>query len=239
MNIRQTIAASAVALAALGVSTANASIFVSTQDDIFLAGYTGTIPSGSLSGTYPYFENQTTGTYGNTNPGAGNLPYAVSAPGGHVTISNVSTETGTSCGTGCNFVMTANGETQYSSSTSVTYGPAYDSISGYSVVSYTGNRLALVGDWGTATGAGATPFFIGNAGGTFTAPAGDTVLYLGTVDAFGNSPYGAGTYNDNQGGFFLTASVPEPAIWTMMLLGFFGLGFMLRRTRNALTLASV
>jgi PEP-CTERM motif len=42
------------------------------------------------------------------------------------------------------------------------------------------------------------------------------------------SPYGAG-----QGGIKLGGSVPEPATWAMMLVGFGGLGAMLRRARRA------
>jgi PEP-CTERM motif len=41
------------------------------------------------------------------------------------------------------------------------------------------------------------------------------------------SPYGSG-----QGGIKLGGSVPEPAVWTMMMVGFGGLGAMLRRARR-------
>jgi len=56
---------------------------------------------------------------------------------------------------------------------------------------------------------------------TFTATSGSTNIQLAEL-------YGA-----SNGGVFLdnvsVAAVPEPATWTMMLLGFLGIGFMVRR----------
>ena len=54
--------------------------------------------------------------------------------------------------------------------------------------------------------------------------AGD-IVYHGTLDARTNG--------------FAIAALPEPATWTMLLLGFFGLGFMVRsaRRKNAIAVA--
>jgi hypothetical protein len=73
---------------------------------------------------------------------------------------------------------------------------------------------------------------------TFTAPTTATRLYLGGIDAFGFNGL-TGYYNDNAGEFDVTAHLsgggtPEPATWAMMLLGFFGLGGMLRACKTRL-----
>jgi hypothetical protein len=39
--------------------------------------------------------------------------------------------------------------------------------------------------------------------------------------------------------FTLTAAVPEPSTWAMMILGFCGLGFLACRRRNAQALSAV
>jgi hypothetical protein len=43
--------------------------------------------------------------------------------------------------------------------------------------------------------------------------------------------------NDGPDSFFLTAAVPEPGTWAMMLLGFAGVGFMAYRRKNQFRLA--
>lgn len=220
----------ALAAYAMGAVAAQANVIVvSAKDDIFLAGLAAA-PTGMVGS---YFPNQTGGVFGNTNPGAGLLPYVLSFTGGSVTLSAVAvtTGTGTSCGSGCAVNdHGAVGNSNYSSPTTVVDGP-------YSVTSYTGYTLGLVGAWGksgtppTVDPSPQTAFLIG-AGGTFLAPAGDNILFLGTVDAFGGSKY-AGTYNDNQGGFDVAVSIPEPASWALMGIGFAGLGFTAyRRTRT-------
>jgi hypothetical protein len=51
-----------------------------------------------------------------------------------------------------------------------------------------------------------------------------------------NPPNAGGYYNDPQAGplttFGVTAAVPEPSTWAMMILGFFGIGFMTYRQRK-------
>jgi len=235
-KLKPLFAAAAFAAVAINATGAQA-LFVSATDDIFLAGATATYPAGSVAGaTYTYFSAQTAA---NALPGAGAYPVSVYEASGVFVLSAVTTSPQTSCGIGCNSVTDATGETLYSNASTVTYGPAHDGVSGYYVDQYTGNRLALVGVWGnsiTGVAPGTDPFFIGNGGLTLTAPSGDNVLYLGTVDAFGGSPNGTGTYNDNTGGFTLTVSaVPEPSTWAMMILGFFGIGFLAYRRKSLST----
>jgi len=69
-------------------------------------------------------------------------------------------------------------------------------------------------------------FEIGN-GGVFTVPVGATELYLGTVDSY--------QYNNNLGAFSAQVSVPEPATWALMLVGFGGLGVAMRSRRKLAT----
>jgi len=63
---------------------------------------------------------------------------------------------------------------------------------------------------------------------------------LGIPD--GDSSGTVGDYSDNSGSlgvdFTISAAVPEPSTWAMIMLGFFGLGLMSRRRRNALGLAA-
>jgi hypothetical protein len=53
---------------------------------------------------------------------------------------------------------------------------------------------------------------------------------LNTIDVIGLSR-GNGSYGGNA--TFVPAPVPEPAAWALMLVGFAGVGFQLRRKRNA------
>jgi hypothetical protein len=68
------------------------------------------------------------------------------------------------------------------------------------------------------------------AGGSFVVPTGTTELYLATVDGE--------QWNDNTGAFTASVSVPEPAAWAMMLLGFGGIGTALRSRRRPSGLAA-
>lgn len=79
--------------------------------------------------------------------------------------------------------------------------------------------------------ADANPFKIG-ASDTVTVPVGATALFFGLPDASGfNGP--SGFYSDNDGSFTVNISaVPEPSTWVMMILGFFGVGYMAYRRKQ-------
>ncbi|MEO8894957.1 MAG: PEPxxWA-CTERM sorting domain-containing protein [Rhizomicrobium sp.] len=72
-------------------------------------------------------------------------------------------------------------------------------------------------------------------------------LYYGPTSGYpSQSPLAAASayIDDNAEGAqftnfaFLASGVPEPATWAMLLIGFGGVGFMLRRQRTRETLAS-
>jgi hypothetical protein len=95
------------------------------------------------------------------------------------------------------------------------------------------DQVFFIGDGLTGDGTGTTQAFI--------APSGTGALYLGISDACRYNG-GPSCYGDNYGNFSVTAtsSVPEPATWAMMLLGFGGLGFVgyRRALKGAATLAA-
>jgi hypothetical protein len=223
IGLARPLAAVALAAYAMGAVAAHAGVITLTLPataDIFLAGQT-TVPAQGSEGSF--FPQQTAG--GNFNNGAGTLPEKVTVGPGGVIVS----ATGTwSCGVGC----TSNGP---AGSTQWTLGVSTKTIGPFTVASYTGvTTLALVGAWGGSDPSTAA-FLIGAGPVVLKPPAGDDVLYLGTVDAFGQSggtEY-AGTYNDNIGQLGITVtSIAEPASWALMVLGFAGLGFAgYRRTR--------
>jgi hypothetical protein len=205
----------------MGAVAAHASVITLTLPataDIFLAGQTS-VPAPGSEGLY--FPAQTL----KPGNGAGTLPDKVTVGPGGVIVS----ATGTwNCGVGC----TSNGP---AGSTQWTLGVSTKTIGPFTVASYTGvTTLALVGAW-CGSHPSTAAFLIGAGPVVLKPPAGDDVLYLGTVDAFGQSggtEY-AGTYNDNIGQLGITVtSIAEPASWALMVLGFAGLGFAgYRRTR--------
>jgi hypothetical protein len=203
MNALKLLGFGALMGAVLASNAASAATYtVYATDDIFLAGQTS-VPSGfPASGSY------------DGGVGAGTLPVAISVTAG---------ETFSLAATGV--VSCCNGSISNDPN-----GPnggglgGGTSISGYgNVGAYTsGTELALLGVFNS----GPTPWtaFQVGASDTVKVPTGASILYLGFADAFGFS--GApGTYNDNTGSLAVTASVPEPSTWAMMLLGFAGLSF--------------
>jgi hypothetical protein len=102
-----------------------------------------------------------------------------------------------------------------------------DYTGGYSFAAFSpGLRQAFfIGDGLTGTGSGSAQHFF--------VPTGATRLFLGSSD-------GSGWY-DNSGSFSVTvdgpglavAGVPEPSAWALMIVGFGGAGFMIRRRARA------
>jgi hypothetical protein len=88
---------------------------------------------------------------------------------------------------------------------------------------YTFNYGALVGEVGPVPGGGPgdTFFLIGTGPTTETGLSGE--VYVGYWDSI---------YSDNSGTQSLSISVPEPAAWALMLVGFAGLGVALRTRRR-------
>ena len=80
----------------------------------------------------------------------------------------------------------------------------------------------------TSTGTGITLDML-----TPILQAGETYRFTYTFNA-GN---GGGTASGN--GSFITAAVPEPATWAMMLFGFGGIGLAMRRRRRGLAFAQI
>jgi hypothetical protein len=196
------------ALATLFIGTMSASassILVDAKSDIFLAGQT-TVPT-----TFPF-------NSGASGPGAGQLPVAFAVTPGetlHITATGL-----VSC---CLNVSPYSGPDGNGSTPNIN---GYGNVAGFNTA---GEAMALVGVFdGTTTPW--TPFFIGSSD-TVVVPVGATTLYLGLPDALGYSG-DPGYYNDNTGSFDVTISaVPEPVTWAMMLVGFFGLGLVVRSTR--------
>jgi hypothetical protein len=70
-------------------------------------------------------------------------------------------------------------------------------------------------------------------GGIFTSDPGPINLFFGV-----NSPLGFELGGpSNEGTVEVTAAVPEPSTWAMMVLGFVGLGFMARRRKSKMVLS--
>jgi hypothetical protein len=90
------------------------------------------------------------------------------------------------------------------------------------------NQIFIIGDGLTGDGTGATQ--------TFFAPAGATMLYIASADSIGGSTGNEGALQVTfTGATLVSGAVPEPATWAMMLVGFGGVGMMLRsRTRRQL-----
>jgi hypothetical protein len=103
-------------------------------------------------------------------------------------------------------------------------GQGFDGTSGVGSGSYVEHTLA---DWGDILGGTVIGIGIGQGGGAgtgFHAYADNLAL---------NTTQGSFSYD-----FQAPAAVPEPATWAMMLFGFGGVGFQLRRKRSALVAQS-
>lgn len=87
-------------------------------------------------------------------------------------------------------------------------------------------EMHTVADWGTQLGANwfVSAFGIGNGSG---AGMGFDALADNLTLATSNTQFGTQSYD-----FQAVPAVPEPATWGMMLLGFGGIGFQMRRSRK-------
>src|SRR5947209_8412733 len=83
----------------------------------------------------------------------------------------------------------------------------------------------------TATNNGGVQINFSNPTQLFTYPGGAFTLMVNNVSVSGS------TDGSRISGFIQTLPVPEPATWTLMLLGFGGMGMALRRSRRRPALA--
>ncbi len=99
---------------------------------------------------------------------------------------------------------------------------------GNGIGNYSGATFALAGVF--TGGASSIPFTVG-VGGNFLVPTGATKFYFGIPDAFGFNG-DVDYYFDNNGSFSVTTSVPEPASWALMIVGFGLVGATMRRRQG-------
>jgi hypothetical protein len=103
---------------------------------------------------------------------------------------------------------------------------------------YSGPSFALTGVYTDSTGHPIGPIFVIGAGSPtvpFVVPVNATELFFGIPDGLGFEG-ASGYYADNSGSFTVNvSSVPEPATWAMMILGFMGVGFMAYRGKGRST----
>jgi hypothetical protein len=198
------------ALTAALVSTAAHAVTVDGTSDIFAAGLSS-IPTGDGgNGTAPGYISVTAGE-----------TIKITASGTVFCCDTAPTPGGTSPD-GFN-------PNPFSSSTPPSTISANSDLvaSGSTVGTYTGNAFALAGVFNVP---GSTPIDIGSSA-SLLVPTGATELFLGFADASGFNGL-SGDYSDNAGSLTVTAAVPEPSTWAMMIFGFFGLGFMAYRRKQ-------
>ena len=187
MNFRQTIMASAVALAAMGASAA----YADTYDFTFL----------SLDGVYSINDGVfTTDASNNILSASGDLTAPASELNG-VTSASFTLATPAS-----------------SDNNDEAYDNIYDPVNN----DFSGNGVGLL----LADGAGDDIATIYLSSGYCAPLALDCLSVSPTANA------GDGNWNPGDPGTLTITAVPEPATWAMLLLGFFGIGFMMRGSRR-------
>jgi hypothetical protein len=197
----------AVSAMALAAGSAGAAVVVPGTSNPFLAG-----ASGADSVTMNGF----------TDPASLDAPVGIAvSPGQTVTIGNV---TGlVSNGPCCTPVGPTGGPD--TSSSPVTANGFTELVSGFTNLPIN-SLIGVFYGLNPADPGVDSVFEIGN-GGSFTVPTGATELHLATVDGF--------QWANNSGAFTADVSVPEPATWAMTLIGLFGVGAVLRRSRQTRT----
>jgi len=91
------------------------------------------------------------------------------------------------------------------------------------------------------------PSVMVGAGGTFVVDSSGAYIIIGPsgfappggATVFVGTPYGGSDTAFVAGDWTTTQTVPEPSTWTLMLLGFAGLGFAGYRSRKAVSVAVI
>jgi hypothetical protein len=98
--------------------------------------------------------------------------------------------------------------------------------------SFTANLMGSL----VAYGSGGVQITFANGTQTINSAAGPFIIHVNDVSFSGTLPEGQTVLRQDISGY--VQAVPEPATWAMMLLGFGGIGFAMRRRRQP-TLAQV
>ena len=123
--------------------------------------------------------------------------------------------------------------------TSPTFSDSFtftNTLAGLYTILVTTTDSALTFTGGSLTGTGGVNLALtpGTSSVTGTSILGRAATQLGagtyTLSLTGNNPVVGGSYAGTA--FITPAAVPEPATWGMMLLGFGGIGFAIRRKRR-------
>ena len=236
MNIRKTIAASAIAVLGFGVSAANAaqvidwttwsSATVDTSVGNFDGTATGTLANGvtvtyngeveSLVANYPSWGPAGTfngGTVGNAPPQSGGI---IQLFGGTVAGPNTDTISFSSTVTDPVLAIWSLGQGGTPASFIFSSNEPFSIESGGPSNEYGGSTITLT-DGGL---------------GVSGAEGNGTIQFLGTYNSISfTTPQSENWYGFTVG----IGAVPEPSTWAMLLLGFFGVGFMMRASRRKAT----
>lgn len=198
---------------------------------VFLAGLTMCAPANATTTAFSF-----SFTYG----GGSNQTYTPSGPGTLLSSATTVTE----------------GTNQFILSVNDVFGPPAGAVDDFIVYSATPLAVpsGLTGAMVDLLTVGWDTYTFTSLSGTYTRDVADNDLnfrWFGTVtdssgilstqpaqfsqtwsqSTSGNQPSTGGTFSS-------MPSVPEPATWTMMLLGFAGIGFAARRTRTTKTMAT-